>query len=209
MSSTFNNWAAFQAFIIQGALAGTTRTFQWWGAGLNVDVVANDINEAGKETVLRSNDFCIWTTERSGNPRLIVPKLLIYDPDSFFAFNGKTGKTGVTGETSGKLSMQGRSDMDDNFGILEVLSKYLDATDGAMSGEGVIQVHTKSSQLLEDYVIIDGTIENTQIRMSESAADPTNTDFRDGFGGFHKNTTSGNVFACVNDGGTIKKIQLV
>ncbi len=45
--------------------------------------------------------------------------------------------------------------------------------------------------------------------MSSSAADPSTTELpTSGDIGVHKNTTSGNVFLAVNDGGAIKKVQL-
>lgn len=46
-------------------------------------------------------------------------------------------------------------------------------------------------------------------QQTSAAADPTTTEYpTDKDWGIHKNTTSGNVFLAVNDGGTIKKVQL-
>lgn len=43
---------------------------------------------------------------------------------------------------------------------------------------------------------------------STAAADPTTTNFPSGYGGIHKNSSSGTVYFAYNDGGTIRKVAL-
>jgi hypothetical protein len=45
--------------------------------------------------------------------------------------------------------------------------------------------------------------------MQTGAADPSPGNINDGYGTLWKNTVSGSVFWAVNDGGTVKKVQLL
>lgn len=56
---------------------------------------------------------------------------------------------------------------------------------------------------------VNGTLVNVGLSRTSSTADPTTGDIPSGYTSIHKNTTSGNVFLAYNDGGAIKKVQLV
>ena len=85
-------------------------------------------------------------------------------------------------------------------------SKLTSATN-AQGYEGEPYYATDSRQLY----IHNGTsyLHQGLVRTSTSA-DPTTTEYpNDKDAGIHKNTTSGNVYLAYNDGGTIKKVQLI
>jgi len=155
----------------------------------------------------RAQDAAITFSSTSGGPRMIVPKLLIVGPDGKGSFNQISLAAALVDAQIANANFQGL----DDAGSRTVIGKWRMITQaigaGIMTLKQIVEM-TIAGTDTQCYTV-GGNQNFFQIAFKSLAADPAVADLEDGFFSVFKNTVSGNVWAAVNDGGVIKKVQLV
>ena len=161
-----------------------------------------------------TGDCWIIPTTISGNPRLGMEKMIVVAKNKQSAFNLR--RIDDVAANNIRLARQQVHYKALDFGVTTSILRvdYNTRTNdgaGAITNAEVEFWNQVAGALVKSLVFGNNGVQTPIIRLlkTDQAADPVAADLEDGYWSVFKNTTSGNVWLAVNDGGTIKKVQLV
>jgi len=165
------------------------------------------------------DNFIIWDSEsneiilRSPLQVVVDQKFVMRRNGGRWNFNGVRTDIIASGRF-GEWSMKARDSNDNNTNYIRVREQVRDNTDGAEKGGRDNQVIITNNEFTASVQTIQKWQGNgeayIQDRIRVIATDPTVTELPDSnFGGLFKNSVTSKIWLAVNDGGTIKKVELV
>jgi hypothetical protein len=157
--------------------------------------------------------------------------------DNYLPLQQKTAGAYIAVYPTGKLYLDGGGDTYILESIANVIEFYVGGVERFRLHGGSAYAYVKASDLLIDAakkIYLDGGTDTyiheaganvvdivtgatrrarfgaggCELQVQTGASDPAAGNINDGYGTLWKNTASGNVFWAVNDGGTVKKVQL-